>query len=204
MTATNANPKAYRPGLAWWLLALAATAIASYGILMIDTRRVKNAVPGLPWFDEVHFFAGGLALALGVWGFRRDILARHKALHRRLGKLYVLLVLMSGTTGLAMAAFSMAGITAHFGFGMLAVLWLTTTMLGWHRIHKLKDVAAHRRWMVRSYALTCGAISLRVQLGPLAMYFEDFDTAFKIVSWSAWVPNLLFAEWWLRRRRPRP
>lgn len=188
-----------KPGIAWWLLALSATAIAGYGILLIDAREAKNAVPGLPWFDEVHFFAGGLALAIGVWGFRRDILAHNKALHRSLGKCYVLLVLLGGTTGLTMAVFSMAGPITHFGFGALAVLWLLTTMLGWHRIHKQKNVLAHRRWMVRSYALTCAAISLRVQLGPLAMYFESFEPAYQIVSWSAWVPNLLIAEWWLRR-----
>ena len=47
--------------------------------------------------------------------------------------------------------------------------------------------------MVRSYALTCGAITLRLQLGPLAMLLQGFDPAYRIVAWSAWVPNALFA-----------
>tara|TARA_R110002096_G_scaffold38595_13_gene106471 strand:+ start:759 stop:1349 length:591 start_codon:yes stop_codon:yes gene_type:complete len=187
------------PGLSWWLLALFATAIGGYGVLMIDARGAKNSVPGLPWIDEVHFVTGGLALILGVWGFRRDLLAKRRNLHRRIGKLYMLLVLLSGTAGAAMACFSMAGMVAHLGFGLLAIAWLVTTFLGWHRIHKLRDVIAHRRWMVRSYALTCAAITLRLQLGPLAYAFEGFLPAYKIVSWSAWLPNMIFAEWWLRR-----
>lgn len=191
------------PGPGWWLLALFATAIGGYGVLMVDARAVKDAVPGMPWLDEVHFVTGGLALILGVWGFRRDLLVSRRELHRIVGKLYVLLVLVSGTSGLAMACFSMGGMTTHFGFGLLAVAWLATTFLGWHRIHKAKNVIAHRRWMVRSYALTCAAISLRIQLGPLAYLLEGFDSAYKIVSWSAWIPNLIFAELWLKRR-PNP
>ncbi|MFK7743361.1 MAG: DUF2306 domain-containing protein [Planctomycetota bacterium] len=104
------------PGPSWWLLALFATAIGGYGVLMVDARAVKDAVPGLPWLDEVHFVTGGLALILGIWGFRRDLLAKRRELH-------VLLVLASGTSGLAMACYSMGGITTHLGFGLLAVAW---------------------------------------------------------------------------------
>ena len=29
-----------------------------------------------------------------------------------------------------------------------------------------------------------------------------FEAAFRVVSWSAWVPNLIFAEIWLRNTSP--
>ena len=48
----------------------------------------------------------------GVWSFRRDVLARYRAWHRRIGKLYVLCALAGGLSGLAMAVFSMGGATA--------------------------------------------------------------------------------------------
>lgn len=175
-----------------------ATAIGGYGITLQDARRIKNAVPGLPWLDEVHFVAGGLALAVGIWCFRRDLLAGATAWHRRLGQLYMACVLASGSAGLAMAVCSDGGIAAHFGFGGLAVAWLSTTTLGWRRIHH-REIAAHRRWMVRSYALACAAITLRVELPLLALAFGSFGIAYPMVSWLCWVPNLLFAEWWLAR-----
>ena len=56
--------------------------------------------------------------------------------------------------------------------------------------------------MVRSYAVCYGAVTLRLQMWPLAMTFGDFAIAYQVVSWSCWVPNLVFAEWWLRRTSP--
>ena len=187
----------------WWILALFATGIGGYGVLLIDARRVTDAVPGLPWLDEVHFFTGGVALMVGVWGFRRDLLVRRRAWHRRIGKLYVVMVLVSGVAALLMACFAMGGVVTHLGFGIGAVFWLTATTIGWHRIHKRRDVAAHRRWMVRSYALTCAAITLRLQLAPLSELLGGFTPAYRVVSWSAWIPNLIAAEIWLRWR-PKP
>ena len=192
-----------RPVVAWWALAVAATGVGGYGLLLMDARQAQDSVPGMPWLDEVHFASGGLALLVGVWGFRRDVLRGRPALHRWLGKLYVLSVLVSGLAAAAMAPFAMHGTATHLGFGLLALLWLLTTWLGWRRIHKRREVAAHRRWMVRSYALCCAAITLRVQLAPLAYALQGFEPAYQVVSWSCWLPNLLFAEWWLLRTRRR-
>ena len=184
--------------MAWWVLAVAATAIGTYGVAMQDGRPRGGAVPGLPWLDQVHFVAGGLALIVGVWGFRRDVLAQRRRLHRRLGQLYVTCVLLAGLAGLAMALFSLGGIVGHLGFALLAVLWLATTAVGL-RLIKRRSVERHRRWMVRSYALACAAITLRIQLPLLVLMTGSFEAAYPIVSWSCWLPNALFAEWWLRR-----
>ncbi|NRF94543.1 hypothetical protein HQN89_26910 [Paenibacillus frigoriresistens] len=35
---------------------------------------------------------------------------------------------------------------------------------------------------------------------PLLMIPFEFDTAYPMVAWLAWVPNLLVAEWAIRRR----
>ena len=58
----------------------------------------------------------------------------------------------------------------------------------------------HLRWMVRSYALIYAAVTLRLLLPMLIGAFHgDFLTAYRLVSWLCWVPNLLFAEWCLAR-----
>ena len=188
-----------RPGIAWWLLAIAATAVGSYGITLRDARPSGDAVPGMPWLDEVHFALGGVALVLGVWGFRRDVLARRPAVHRSVGLIYVAAVNVSGIAALLMAVYSLGGLIGHLGFGLLAVGWLLTTNVGWARI-RARRVGDHRRWMVRSYALCCAAITLRIELGPLVAWTGSFERAYPIVAWLCWVPNLVFAEWWLRRR----
>jgi hypothetical protein len=47
------------------------------------------------------------------------------------------------------------------------------------------------------------AVTLRVELPLLIAAFQAFDPAYMMVSWSCWVPNLLVAEW-IVRRTPAP
>lgn len=189
---------ARRPSIAWWVMAVLGLAVGGYAMALFDARAVKDAVPGFPWLDEVHFAAGGVALAVGPWLFRRDFLARRTALHHALGKLYFVAVAGSGLAALAMGPFAMAGTSARLGFTSLAVLWLGSTAIGAWRIHDGR-VVEHRRAMVVSYALCFAAATLRVQLPIWIASTGSFDAAYRIVAWSCWVPNLLFAWWWLSR-----
>ncbi len=59
---------------------------------------------------------------------------------------------------------------------------------------KAGDVRAHRGWMIRSFALLFGAVTLRIELPILISLFGGFEPAYRIVAWSSWVPNLLVAE----------
>lgn len=193
----EAAPARLRPGALWWVLALPAIGVAGYGITLQDGRPATDAVPGFPWLDELHFVAGGIALLVGVFAFRRDLLVRRTALHRQLGMVYCAGILLSGLAGLVMAVFSSGGLPAHLGFGLLAVLWLATTAMGLRAIQR-RDLAAHRRWMVRSYAGCYAAVTLRVELPLYAFLLDEFELAFQLVAWTCWVFNLAFAEWWLR------
>ena len=186
-----------RPGPLWWLLTVPAIAVAGYAITMQDARERTDAVPGLPWLDEVHFVAGGVALLVGAFAFRRDLLVRRADLHKRLGMVYCTTILLSGLAGLAMAVFSSGGMPAHLGFGLLALMWLVTTGMGLRAI-KRRDIPSHRRWMVRSYAGCYAAVTLRIELPLYALAFGAFEPAYQLVSWTCWVFNLAFAEWWLR------
>ena len=101
-----------RPGPLWWLLAVPAVAVAGYALTLQDARAATDLVPGMPWLDEVHFAAGGIALLVGVFAFRRDLLVRHTAIHRRLGMIYCAGILLGGLAGLMMAVFSMIALPA--------------------------------------------------------------------------------------------
>ena len=52
--------------------------------------------------------------------------------------------------------------------------------------------------MVRNYAATFGAVTLRLWLAGLTVAGFDFLRAYQIVAWLSWIPNLLVAECWLR------
>lgn len=151
----------------------------------------------LAFYAHVGF--APVALLLVPFQFWQGLRNRRRGLHRFLGRTYVGAILLAGLGGLAMALKTEAGPVAAFGFGILAVLWIWFT--GTAVLHaRAKQIALHKEWMIRSAALTLGAVTLRLYLLVLPGLF-GFETAYVIVSWLAWVPNLIVAEWVIQRRR---
>ena len=149
-----------------------------------------------------HITLGGLALLSGCTQFLSGLRQKRLFLHRNLGKVYVAAVMLSGTAGLGIAFAASGGVWAQMGFAALGFLWLYTTAKAFLAIKK-RDIAEHQNWMTRSYALCFGAVTLRLWmplfLGALGM---SFDFAYPIIAWISWVPNLLVAEWIIRRPKP--
>lgn len=55
--------------------------------------------------------------------------------------------------------------------------------------------------MIRSVALTFGAVMLRVYMTPLMASGWSVPETYQITAWASWVPNLIVVEWWFRRGR---
>lgn len=156
----------------------------------------------MPWALRAHLSGGLSALALGPWQLNSRIRNRVVSLHRWMGRGYVLAVVVGGLGALALARVSQLGFVTHLGFGMLAVLWLTATLQGYRRI-RVHDLVSHRRWMIRSYALTLAAVTLRIFLPVSQLMGLSFAEAYQAVAWFCWVPNLVVAEWLMLRHDPR-
>ena len=105
---------------------------------------------------------------------------------------------MIGVSGMYMAAWSYGGWVTHLGFGLLGFATFVSALKAYFHI-RAREVAPHRAWMIRNYALIFAAVMLRIELPLMAFAMQEFDTPYAIVSWLCWVPNLLWAEWYLRR-----
>ncbi|MDH3699385.1 MAG: DUF2306 domain-containing protein [Flavobacteriaceae bacterium] len=149
-----------------------------------------------------HIFLGGLALLAGFTQFYPKLRKKRLNLHRNLGKIYLICVLLSGTAGLGIAYYATGGWIPAIGFAGLAVAWLYTTANAYVTIRN-KLVIAHQKWMIRSYALCFAAVTLRIYL-PLfiAGFGMEFIDSYKIIAWLCWVPNILVAEFLIVRRLP--
>jgi len=149
----------------------------------------------------LHVSASPIALIAGLFQFVPKLRARRPGLHRWTGRIYALSVLIGGLSGLMLAFGMLDRPSAAAGFGLLSVLWVGVTVHA-VRLAMNGQTQAHRRWMFRSYALTFAAVTLRLEL-PLFFIFTNMEygaiTAY--IAWLCWVPNLIFAEWWLSRRR---
>jgi uncharacterized membrane protein len=109
-------------------------------------------------------------------------------------------VLVGGLAGLYMSCFAFGGLPARLGFGSLAMLWLFTGARAYLAI-RAGDTAAHRRWMIRNFALSFAAVMLRLYIPASVISDIAFATAYPVIAWLCWVPNLLVAEWLVRRPR---
>lgn len=183
----------------WLVMAALAilVALASFRYFSFNLQRV--APPGLGEvfvneqpFVYTHIFASTIALAIGPFQFAGAIRRRRTAIHRNLGRLYLLACLAGGIAALRMSIDSTGGWVSHVGFGMLAVAWLVTGGMAYRRIRH-GEVDAHQEWMIRSYALTFAAVTLRIWL-PVLVATIGFNEGYPLVSWLCWVPNMIVGE----------
>lgn len=149
----------------------------------------------------IHVFTSVLVLPAGLTQFSRQVLYRHPLWHRRAGMLYVVTVLcLSAPTGLLMGIHANGGWPARTSFILLSLCWFACTLLAWLQVRK-KNYEAHANWMLRSYALTLSAIGLRTY----AWLFDVFNvhmqprTVYILIAWLSWVPNLLVAQWLIKK-----
>ncbi|NNJ13282.1 DUF2306 domain-containing protein [Chloroflexales bacterium ZM16-3] len=191
----------------WGVMLLLALVVVAYaGFVLVTGAFPAPLRPALAVHHvalSAHIVGGIVALAIAPLQLVPRLRRRGAAAHRWLGRAAMLGMLVGGLGGLAMAAVAYGNLVSRLGFGTMALGWLTTAWLGYWAI-RTKQVAAHRRWMLRNIALTLAAVTLRLWL-PLLLKVGHlpFDTAYPLVAWLCWVPNLLIAEA-LVQRWPRP
>lgn len=149
----------------------------------------------------IHVFTATFVLVAGIFQFSRYIIQKQKMLHRVSGYIYVCGVLfITGPAAFIMAWYANGGVPARASFVTLATLWLFTTAIAWKQVLK-RNFVDHGAWMLRSYALTVSAITLRtyaflfgyfqIQVRPVHIYIT--------IAWLSWIPNLVVAEIMIRK-----
>ena len=150
----------------------------------------------------VHVFSSIFVLLAGFTQFSNYILAKHKNIHRWLGRFYAYnIFLINFPAGMIMAIYANGFFPSKMAFITLDCLWFWFTLKAVIEIRR-KNVKEHKNYMIRSYALTCSAITLRTWKLILSNLFTiDPMTLYMIDAWLGFVPNLLFAEWLIRRKK---
>jgi Predicted membrane protein (DUF2306) len=162
-----------------------------------------------------HILFGSVALltaCLQIWPWLRRT---RPAVHRLSGRIYLFGgVFPAGIVVLGVAPISSTGPVSAVGNTTLAVAWLATSVAG-YRAARARRFGDHRRWMLRSVALTFSIVLNRVWLVIFFLLFTPFvhDPAALVTAaagasvWASWVVNLLVVEWWVlrppARRTPR-
>ncbi|MHA1546478.1 MAG: DUF2306 domain-containing protein [Alphaproteobacteria bacterium] len=195
---TKTSLLALKPSrIPFWCLAFLSLGVglASVRFFTLDPQMAANFVrPNMVANQEffmVHVVTGIIALTLGIWQFMPR--SRTSDWHKITGKIYIAACLVGAIAGFRLAIDVSAGPVAAVGFATLAVLWFGATGKAAWEIRR-RDFAAHRRWMIRSYALTCAAITLRLMLPVAGVLALDMGSAYGAIAWACWIVNLALAE----------
>jgi len=193
----------------WAIMAAASLYVAfqsmAYLLAPVSELRLKPSPPSEEWALRLHAAGGLIALALGPFQFVGAIRRVAPIVHRAVGYGYILAV-AAGVVGATVLAQTPNGGGANkFAFGMLAIVWVFSTAMALvsARRRRWRD---HRTWMVRSFAFTFAAVTLRLGMPLLgAVGFAPAEW-YAIVAWASWTINLIVAEWfvlpWLSQWAP--
>lgn len=193
----------------WILLATVSILIGLYPIayLLVDRQfgllstKTEALLANPAWNIGfyTHIFLGGLTLLVGWVQFSPKVRHRNPVWHRRIGKMYVISALTSAAAGIGIGWFATGGKVAAAGFISLGLIWFYTTLKAYLHIRN-REVVQHQKMMVYSYAACFAAVTLRIWLPMLSALLNDFTTAYIIVSWLCWIPNLLVAHQMVKRQ----
>jgi len=143
---------------------------------------------------RLHAFCAAVALLLGPFQFAARWRTRHPSLHRTLGRIYLGVgVGVGGTSGLYLAMHAYGGVMARAGFAGLALAWLYTAVRAYASA-RARSFDAHRRWMIRNYALSFAAVTLRIYVPAGFAAGVPFEVAYPAIAWLCWMPNLVIAQ----------
>lgn len=195
---------------AWQALLIGLLAFFSYLMLRlslpytamrndVDFLQTKQNVYHIGYWRGsfyVHVFTSIFVLIAGLTQFSTWLQKKRKRIHRIMGYVYILLVVfITGPASFMMGWHANGGLPARASFTLLSFLWMVFTACAWWYATR-KRFIQHRAFMIRSYALTLSALSLRIYTVAFAwMNIHARPVEIYITTaWLSWVPNLIIAE----------
>lgn len=150
-------------------------------------------------FIIVHILGGIIALLIGPVQFFNVVRLKYPQLHRTLGKIFFLSVLISGSASIYLAIFDNILRKGEFTFGTgmlgLVLAWFITGGLAYWSIRK-KNFIQHKEWMIRCYVVTSGFTVFRLIFKVVFLIdnFPNWNEISGVTAWACWSIPLLITE----------
>lgn len=148
----------------------------------------------------VHVTTGSIALLTGWIQFIKKIRLFNPILHKTIGKIYVVSIMVSSIMGFYMAFFAQGGWIARLGFMGLAIVWFHTTFRAFE-FARAGLIQYHILMMKYSFAVTFAAVTFRLWVPFLAVLLDNQLIAYQLSAWLCWVINLAFVHY---TKKPKP
>lgn len=172
-----------------------------------------------PWLFPVllvHIVGASIALATCAFQLWTWLRRTHPRVHRTMGRIYVL----AGVYPAGISSFLLLFIWPEkpineFSDVVTTALWLAATTIAFvlARQHRFAD---HRRWMLRSFALTASFTVTLILVIPVGLILRpELHSQFAgnkaamdqvwsgVTIWLSWILPLIAVDWWLDREQMR-
>ena len=167
---------------------------------------VDDRFAGVPVALVAHVVGAAAYAVVGALQFVPAIRRRHPGWHRRAGRSLVV-------AGLAVVGSALwitltyapqpgTGVVLHVARLVVAPAMGAALVLGFVAIRR-RDVAAHRAWMIRAYALGLGAGTQAFTDGIGTALVGTGEVRDDLAKTAGWIINVAIAEWAIRRGRVR-
>jgi uncharacterized membrane protein len=136
----------------------------------------------------VHIFTAPVVLFNGLILLNEYVRRRHRGLHRVLGRVQVVvLLLLVLPSSVVMSQHAFGGWPAGLSFLLLSVATAGCVLVG--VVHaRRRRYNLHRVWMIRSYVLICSAVALRLISGAAGLVgVPSPEGAYIVAAWSSWL-----------------
>lgn len=149
----------------------------------------------------VHILSAPIVLVNGLLLLNTFLLIRWRRLHRVLGWVQmILLLLLMLPSSLVMACQSFGGWPSGLSFGLLTLVTAACAVMGLVSATR-RRFAEHRRWMLRCFVLLCSAVVLRLVSGAAGLLeVSNAEAAYILAAWCSWLLPLAGCEVVLRTR----
>jgi uncharacterized membrane protein len=200
------------PGRAGWpvpvaLVLLSLIPVVSGALRLVEVAGGPELMPANPRVAAspapvvIHVVASALYALVGAGQFWARLRRRHRSWHRGAGRLLVVAGLLVAGSGLWMTLFypdAPGGLLLWTVRLVVGVAMAISIVLGFSAIRR-RDIAAHRAWMVRAYALGLGAGTQIFTEGIGEAVAGTGDLSKAISMAAGWAFNAVVAELVIRR-----
>jgi uncharacterized membrane protein len=190
------------------LVALSAIPLAAGSLRLVQLAGGPALIPaddrfgGFPAALVIHIVGATVFALVGAFQFVPRFRRRHCTWHRRAGRLVTGagLAIAGSALWLTLLYKAQPGtgellyvLRLLFASAMAASLLLGVAAIGRH------DIAAHRAWMIRAYAIGLAAGTQTFTQGIAGAIVGTGELRMDLAKGAGWVINLAVAEWTIRR-----
>jgi uncharacterized membrane protein len=154
--------------------------------------------------ELTHRVGGGLYMLIGTTQVIPSFRRRYLKLHRWLGRLFLLLTMTGGLSGVVLGlTVPYSGLSERIAVLTFGALIVYTGYRAY--IHaRRREITKHREWVLRSFSIGLGVSTIRLVYMAF-IYIAEMPArqALAIAFWIGWILSLMCAELWLRRAHRR-